>query len=485
MYRAFSITALLCIVGLSWLMPAALSAGDSTAADTTVVAQSEVPIGNLLEDPTFGVYGETLSWPAGLLESLAAMTPGASVALSGFPMAPGERLRVELTRHELYAPDAAIYALDGPSRQVLPRSTRLFFRGHSLDAPDLRFALSMDADASVLQGTIPGPDGGLYVLSGDSGNPRLEQLSALEDRLDVSPTAHCDAGLLPRPALNSDGDTARGTTTSHLGSPTWGAVVAVDSDNEFNHLKFGNDTSAATDYIADLFNEMNIMYERDLDLRLLIGDTFLRLDTDNPPTYDDDPFSNTDSPASGNTLNEFGTHWQNNMSSVDRVFAMLLSGKSSSANSASGIAWVDGYCESQNSGGGYSINQIFRNNSLPIINDARLVGHELGHNHGSPHTHCYSPPVDMCSTIEAPFGCYDGPVSCPAAGPGTVMSYCNFSESGCGQNRLEFHPTVASNLDGFINAHTPTCVEPLVATGTIFVDGFESGNSTAWSDSVP
>ena len=479
MYRALYVVTLLSAACLCLLTPVALF------ADAPTLAHSEVPAGQLLEDASNGIYGETLTWPKGLLTALVEVEPETSVVLSGFPMAPGERLRVQLTRHEVYAPGALVHVVDGTSRQTLPRSTRVLFRGHSLDAPDLRFALSLDADASGLRGTIPGPDGRLYVLSDSLGVPRLEQIQVLEDRLGVTPTAHCDAGLLPRPDLPPSPSIPKQTATTELGAPTWGAVVAVDTDNEFNHLKFGNDTSAATDYIADLFNEMNIMYERDLDLRLLIGDTFLRLDTDNPPTYDDDPFNNTDSPASSNTLNEFGTHWQNNMSSVDRVFAMLLSGKSSSSNSASGIAWVDGYCENQNTGGGYSINQIFRNNSLPIINDARLVGHELGHNHGSPHTHCYNPPVDMCSTIEAPFGCYDGPVSCPAAGPGTVMSYCNFSESSCGQNRLEFHPTVMSNIDGFINNHTPTCVEPLTDPANIFIDGFESGNSATWDDTVP
>ncbi len=487
--------------GIPWLAAA--------MPEVRPVADSEVVIGTLLAVPDAEPYGETFQWPTGLLTALKDAEIDDTLQLQGFPVAPGERLPVRLQRRQIYAEGSTLLLMGDAGSTPVPRSRRHYFRGRSAGDPRLGVALSVDPDGGDIRGLLLGPDGRSYEILLSPENPRehlLRHVKRAEDEAGTTLQAHCDADVLPggttaavpkAAVLKAGGpmaleDEAAGPSRSHrqvgssqLGIPQLTAVVAIDTDNEFHHLKFGNDITAATDYMADLFNEMNVMYERDVALQLLIGDTFLRLDTDNPPTYDDDPFDNTDSPASPAALNEFGTFWQNNLSSVDRVFAMLLSGKSSASNSASGIAWVDGYCESQNTGGGYSVNQIFRGN-FPIINDARLVGHELGHNHGSPHTHCYNPPLDECSNLGT--GCYDGSngFNCPPEGPGTVMSYCNFSASSCGQNRLEFHPIVMMNIDLFVAAHTFNgCIEPFEDPTSLFADGFEAGSSAGWDDTTP
>ena len=108
-------------------------------------------------------------------------------------------------------------------------------------------------------------------------------------------------------------------------------------------------------------------------------------------------------------------------------------------------------------------------------NGTVLFAHELGHNLGSAHTHCYSPPVDQCYRAES--GCYSGSVSCPGAGPGTLMSYCNFGApngANCGSNQLVFHPTVITRIGQSIAANTPACIVPLGGGGNeIFANGFE------------
>ena len=76
---------------------------------------------------------------------------------------------------------------------------------------------------------------------------------------------------------------------------------------------------------------------------------------------------------------------------------MLLSGNSSSGNSASGIAWVNAYCRTNSSGGSYSTNQIFTNPAIGVASSAFIVGHELGHNFGASHTHCTNASSGSCA----------------------------------------------------------------------------------------
>jgi hypothetical protein len=242
--------------------------------------------------------------------------------------------------------------------------------------------------------------------------------------------------------------------------------------------RFGGDTSAARDWIADLVATMNVMYEHDLNVELLLGDTILRTSTD--------PYSANETPASSADLDEFGSYWQAHYGSIQRSFAMLLSGKSSNGNSASGIAWINSYCETQSQGGSYSVNQIFTNPAVNISLSALIVGHELGHNFGAYHTHCTNVAngnaptgtntIDQCWNGEANSGCYSGPTSCPSTGPGapagTIMSYCNQLSCGpMGQNVAQFHPTQIATLSALIAGNTPSCLSP--DANIIFRNGFD------------
>lgn len=245
------------------------------------------------------------------------------------------------------------------------------------------------------------------------------------------------------------------------------AIVAVDTDNEFlASALFNNDSTLASEWIADMFNAMNLVFERDLGVTLVQGETILRIGNN-------DPWLIGGSPASQAQLNEFGNWWQQNQSGIERTFALLLSGKSSSPNSASGIAWLDGYCENQSIGGGYSINQVFTNPAISVSNASKLVAHELGHNFGSPHTHCYTPEIDQCFNAES--GCFSGPPVCPTAGNGTLMSYCNFGPpagANCGQTDYEFAPRVVDLITTLVAENLILgCLTP--ADSLIFLDGFE------------
>ncbi|MGH8173187.1 MAG: M12 family metallo-peptidase, partial [Rhodanobacteraceae bacterium] len=253
-----------------------------------------------------------------------------------------------------------------------------------------------------------------------------------------------------------------------------GAVLAIDTDNEFMSERFGNDTTDAAAWIADLFTTMNVMYERDLDVRLQQGTTFLRTTAD--------PYAQNNTPADGADLSEFASYWASHYANVPRSFAMLLSGKAPDGNQASGIAFVNSYCQNQAQGGSYSVNQIFTNPGIGVGFTVLITGHELGHNFGAYHTHCTNlngnaptgtNTIDKCWN-EA--GCYSGSTSCPASGPGapagTVMSYCNQLSCGPnGQNVLIFHPTQINVLNALIAQNTPGCLSAV--TELIFRNGFD------------
>jgi hypothetical protein len=204
----------------------------------------------------------------------------------------------------------------------------------------------------------------------------------------------------------------------------------------------------------------------------LIGDVILRIGSD-PYSVPSDRFGQ---------LNEFGRYWKDNMGHVERQFAAMLSGRSISAYSFSGIAWLDQYCAyGRTSGsstyGSFSFNAIGASRNPG--NTALYVGHEIGHNMGSPHTHCYDPPVDSCYNGDAGSGCFSGSPMCPTGGnrKGTIMSYCHVggsSGAGCGTSNSEFHPIVQGLLEDRLASEAARgCIEPYAESDLIFRGGFE------------
>ena len=253
--------------------------------------------------------------------------------------------------------------------------------------------------------------------------------------------------------------TALGASAAAAGEViSFQAVVAVDTDNEWMD-GFSDDPDAALEWITDLFLAMNVFYERDIETHLLLGDVILRTAPD-PYTIPSDRYQQ---------LNEFGEYWMENMSQIDRQFALLLSGRSINSGSFSGIAWINQYCDygrrfGNNVAGSYSYNAIGSRRTAG--NTALYVGHEIGHNMGSVHTHCYDPPVDQCYSGEG--GCYSGNPACPAGGKGTVMSYCHVGGAdgaGCGTSNQEFHPTVQSLLEGRLaDEMAAGCIAPFASS---------------------
>lgn len=431
---------------------------------------------------TAGAAPGTVSLDAATLGSLARLPTGATLEMTEFPAGPGVLSDMTFRRIDVYAPGARIVVVDANGEHDVPRSPRVHLLGYSKDGT-ARVGLSFDPDlkrepygagsgpagAFVLRGESVADGWRFHALSAESALPAGVTLDypATDDSL-PSP----DAAPLPLAHL-LDGQTPAGILRN--------AVVAIDTDTTFMSKRFSGNTAQATAWIADLFTQMNVMYQRDLDVNLQQGTTFLRTASD--------PYANADTSATSAQLNEFGNYWQANYSSggssVNRAFAALLSGNSSSGNSSSGIAWVNSYCRTAGSGGSYSVTQIFTNPAIGVASTAFIAGHELGHNFGAKHTHCSDAltgansstnTIDQCYRAES--GCYSGAVSCPVSGPGapkgTLMSYCHTGApngASCGQNVLQFHPTHVTQLRALVAANTPTCLS--LATDVIFANGFQ------------
>ncbi len=424
----------------------------------------------------------TVALDAATLGRLARLPAGSSLDMVGFPAGPGVVSDMTFRRLDVYAPGARIIVVDAAGEHEIPRSQRIHLLGYSRDGT-ARVGLSFDPDLKrEPYGAGSGP-AGAFVLRAESTADgwqfhAISSESALPPGVTLDYPANEDSlpdpDAAPQPLEHLlDGQTPAGVLRN--------AVVAIDTDTTFMSARFGGNTAQATAWIADLFAQMNVMYERDLDVHLQQGTTFLRTASD--------PYANADTSATSAQLNEFGTYWQNNYSSgggaVSRSFAALLSGNSSSGNSSSGIAWVNSYCRTASSGGSYSVTQIFTNPNLGVSYTAFIAGHELGHNFGAKHTHCSDATtgassstntIDQCYRAES--GCYSGAVSCPVSGPGapkgTVMSYCHIGApngANCGQNVQQFHPTHVTQLRALVAANTPTCLT--LATDVIFANGFQ------------
>ena len=201
------------------------------------------------------------------------------------------------------------------------------------------------------------------------------------------------------------------------------ATIAVDTDAGF--YNYFASTDDILDYLAALFGYTSAIYETEVNTELLMGDLFLFSSSTDPYT----------SPAtSAERLDDVEAYWLANRSGVTRTLAAHLS-----SQNFGGRAALDALCSESR---GYSVSGVYGiapDSGQPLIWDAYVFAHELGHNFSSQHTHCYAgeggnpDPVDACYNSES--SCWAGTEDLPGmnsltggttgSGNGTIMSYCH------------------------------------------------------------
>jgi hypothetical protein len=363
---------------------------------------------------------------------------------------------LEFRSVKLFADGARIRVLrDGRESEQLRPERQYYFASNATTG----IALAVHPDTGAVSGYVA-KGGDRLKIDGDLVSAL--HFAEIEQSEDMSITCGNDdsdmalgtSGVAVDPGALSISSAESGTVI------TYQAVVAIETDSEWLD-GFGDDTSDAMDWITELFLAMNVFYERDIETRLLIGDVILRTGSD--------PYSVQDDRSA--QLSEFGDHWMDNMQGIDRQFAAMLSGRNISGWAFSGIAWIGAYCDyghvnGSSIAGSYSFNAI--GSSFPAAAAAHFAGHELGHNLGSQHTHCYSPPIDRCASGGTYNGvaCNSQTLACPADGTGTVMSYCH-NLANC-DSATEFHPTVQAKLqDRLADELSSGCIIPYTETNPL------------------
>ncbi|MBP7677049.1 MAG: hypothetical protein KBB14_12070, partial [Thermoanaerobaculia bacterium] len=411
---------------------------------------------------------ELVRFDQAFVATLRDLAPEETVRVDDWPIAPGQRAPVVLRRFDVYAPDAKIVVVDGDREVEVPRTATHYYLGARIDGSG-RFAVGLDPDFGTIRANLSYDKEGYALLPEEdgSGQHRLARKTAFEADGAPGRTWTCGQEDVP---LDENGPFSPPTAEQPPGSRSFEAlapatkvaVIAVDTDNEFMNTKFGNNTANATAYIADLFLGMNVVYERDVNLRLLQGYTVLRPSTTTDPYSafgsDCDPGPAVELCANSTQLAEFRTYWNTNYAPVKRALAVMLSGKQTSSGSASGIASLNVLCGTF----GYSFNQVFKFAQQTALSDVGIVAHEIGHNMASPHTHCYAnPKPDTCYQFETSSGnCFSGSPSCPAetvyngvTARGTLMSYCHLL-GGCSAEDV-FHPeSLTRYVNGAVAAAT-------------------------------
>jgi len=385
----------------------------------------------------------TTTLSSGEVDALIFSRPGSTITLSTIDSYTGNPdTELEFRRVQVFAPGARVRVIGPDSETEIGWDARQFYVATNAS---MGVGLAVDPVSGEITGFASKYGQPMKISGNFIGQLAFEPIEEVEEGSSFCGTDNKDQPYDMSQSLSaSDIPDFPGISAAMAGETiSYEAVVAIETDTEWLD-GFGDDTARAMTWITDIFLAMNVFYERDIETRLLIGDVTLRTSTD-PYTEPSDRFKQ---------LKEFGKYWMDNMDGIDRQFAAMLSGRNIGSGSFSGIAWVNSYCNygrdyQEGASGSYSYNAI--GSGRTPGNTAIYVGHELGHNLGSSHTHCYSPPVDNCYNGED--GCFDGDPVCPAGGKGTTMSYCHVggnNGAGCGTSNQEFHPTVQTKLEGYL-----------------------------------
>ena len=397
---------------------------------------------------------------------------GEHVVVPSLALDDGSTVSLDLEAFDVFAAGADLveYTPHGPRRLAAPADR--YFRGTVIGDPDSVVVL---VSGVKLRGFVYtnkrlyaiAPDGDVYADNLPGSASRLRRVDPELDRPAGMPPFHCDVESVPPPLGEGMSAGAFGAPISV--QPMWTSTVytvnlAIETDYEL-YTKFGSSTDSELRFIGDLTAAASAIYWRDVKTVFKIGTVHLW-------STSADPWTATDTSSA---LSEMLTYWTSNYTSVQRTIVHMLSGK----NMGGGIAYIGVLC---NFGYGYglssSLDTTFSLTNPALYWDVICYTHEMGHNFSSPHTECYTPPVDTCTPCDT-FSCTG---SVPAGG-GTLMSYCHACSGGYSNIILYFglngtvSQPVLDQMRGYVESKA-ACLGPLAAAPTV-TGIFPTSGSTA------
>ena len=380
--------------------------------------------------------------PAGF----AALWQQDQVEVADLPLPGADAVDLMLEAFDVLSPGAVVVAGNEHGVASFEPPEMRFFRGHVAgDDGALAFLwLRAGRVGGIIR--MPATDG-LYVLG--PGSWRFDTAASREHtiaRVAAAPIAEGSEPLCATDPMTPPPSARRPAAAELLPhAAPLRANLAVDATVEYFEL-FG-DLADATAYAFTVVGAVSAIYERDAATELRLA--WLRVFTAEP-----DPYTCCNRSLQ---LDELATEWGTNpaIAGLARATTHLFT-----AWSGGGIANIEPLCEDDTSYAVSSLHGSYRPPTTGFASDLFVVGHELGHAFGSPHTHCYVPEIDRCATQ---FLCYQGPVVDEV---GTIMSYCHLQPSGV---VMELHPRVVERIRDTIEA--APCIEGAGAPGRIATGG--------------
>jgi cysteine-rich repeat protein len=402
--------------------------------------------------------------------ALASLRGRAVADVQAFPLGSERTADLHLVRFDPFAADVRLEVVGPGGTTRLARPDADYFTGTVAGDPTSRVFLVAARDH--VRGFVAAA-GHVYPFGPDGhGTHRSYALD------DVDPQTYPAKGVFCANDLEREEVEAPALEAEALAQvmppplPTFGsstllqADVAIETDYEL-WQKFGSN-SATLDYVTALMAAVTAIDERDLSIRLRVS--YVRLWS----TPSDPWTQGSTQPA----LYEFRDYWNNPVNDMDSIagehdVVHFISGKPVEG----GIGYVSAVCSSTYD---YALSQVdgaFDLSSPYQIWDVLVVAHELGHNFGSPHTHCYVPPLDKCYGSEGG-SCYSGPA---IKSQGEIMSYCHLLSGGLANIDLLFSSTVRDRIRSVVNS--ASCLSAAVpgVCGDGYLDAGEEcddGNTT-------